>query len=358
MKNLIRKTWCKTRFAKHCCKVFGPNTQLGICGKDDDNDVPTPPPTPPNPTPTPPAHSWWDKEYYAGFEFVEVRDTLDVWICGTNEWVTLDQLIERSGINAVRMCAVSEPHIWHEHGAIAKVEHNGIMKFDLTQYNQHWLDMLRWWAEECAKREIHVVYDLWDFCNMKHAGTVEAWRGSQNHQGIVAGGDIRAGFLQMSEPLHSYQVNLMRKIVETIGDLPNVAIQFGNEPEGGQNHEWHGVMNHELVVNIGFDPSRIHANTAVKSLNLEWLSYHTSSRDLHYIEHLLEEGNHNGDHRGKVIISTDQPDGWNTATLEDVRDAAKLVFSKKAGHGFFLCVWQKSTWDLIEGLKQAVEEVS
>jgi hypothetical protein len=116
---------------------------------------------------------------------------------------------------------------------------DGRPRFDLTQFNQAYFD---YWREIVLyARDKGMVVQLcildgwhWTGLEIENSGPGKVWGikydfyyAGNNINGLAA--NSQADMINASHPVNAFQKALVRKVVDTVGDLPNIVWEVGNE---------------------------------------------------------------------------------------------------------------------------------
>jgi hypothetical protein len=230
---------------------------LGACGGvTPPKPPPTPPPTPPPPQMKPLAvqgnqfvppilgsitthHNWplldpdaLDKIAAAGLNYTDFRLPFSA--------------DDRPGYEAYMRTSAMSPWRWTRTStwdkteppdqklrvpaSLARVAHRGIKLpavapvFDLTRFNPAFWKLLHDRAAYAQAKGIYVLVDLVDGWWLKHSELPHYWHAGNNTQGVNLGYCTDA----MAAPQPTHEAWL-RHVVDSVGDLPNVIWQDGNE---------------------------------------------------------------------------------------------------------------------------------
>lgn len=116
---------------------------------------------------------------------------------------------------------------------------DGRPKFDLTRFNQTYFDYWRTVAEYALSKGIVLqicIMDLWHNHDtiVEDNGPGKVWgmqfdfyRGANNINGVDAANHTE--WMSEAHPVFAYHQALIRKLVDTMGDLPNIVWEIGNQ---------------------------------------------------------------------------------------------------------------------------------
>ncbi|MCK4500098.1 hypothetical protein KAU11_06335, partial [Candidatus Babeliales bacterium] len=303
-----------------------------------------------------PQRTFFDKQL-AIYEFVEVRPNLRT----QGKELGIDD-IANYGFNAVRIEVGTVMSVWsggqhagdHNTQRYATGKANG--KFDLSKPDTEWLDALRLWGEECEKRGIHFIVDLFDGCNVKHNSSKcnDPFYGCLNVNGVIAkDGNIREEMFNLHPRVLQYQYKRIDMVCGALRGLKNVIIELANEAGGSQVVNWRRKMIEYILprynVRLCTNP---HWNES-DEFNLDYVAIH-NRMDMKRAYKAIDELNPNGRDNlpGKVIISSDSP-GW-----DDTAQLYGFIYNVlKAGGSFALCPYQGDWQQRLEIVKKALDDV-
>jgi len=118
---------------------------------------------------------------------------------------------------------------------------DGLPKFDLTQSNQAYFDRMRSRVQQANARGIYVSVTLFDgyyvqFSRLPSDGY--PLTGSNNINGVDDGGGTRSEDLSViPAAVLTVEENYVRKVIDTVNDLPNVLYEIANEA-GSYSTTW------------------------------------------------------------------------------------------------------------------------
>jgi hypothetical protein len=183
----------------------------------------------------------------------------------------------------------------------------------LGEYNPEYLQAVRLWCEEANKRGIVYIYSLFDACGLKDS-SVNHWAYKHFNNKGIDGGHVEK-FLRTNGACWQYQCMLADKILETVGEFPNLVLELCNEPYSGAGsvRQWHADMMSYIVRRkheMGYDHVKISINAANReynNLSPEFIFVHWQNNALSALESVQRNINPDGygNFPGKGGQSTD-----------------------------------------------------
>ncbi len=118
---------------------------------------------------------------------------------------------------------------------------DGLPRFDLSQFDQTFFDHLRSCAEQLWAANIYAIVELFDGNDLVGARSPKdgcPYTGANNINGIDDGytsGQVGAGSMTMTAPnaITDVQDRLVRKMIDTLNDLPNIIWETSEEGDAG-----------------------------------------------------------------------------------------------------------------------------
>lgn len=119
---------------------------------------------------------------------------------------------------------------------------DGLLKFDLTQFNQAYFDRLRLRVQKANERGIYVSIMLFDGYHLQFDRLSDdgfPLTGANNINGIDDGGGTRSQNLSViPSAVLAVEEDYVRKVIDTVNDLPNVLYEIANEAGGSYSTTW------------------------------------------------------------------------------------------------------------------------
>lgn len=137
----------------------------------------------------------------------------------------------------------SSPHPWQRTGPGNASD--GLPKFDLTKFNQAFFDRLRDRVLKANARGIYVAVTLFDGYQIQFDRRPDdgyPLTGTNNINGVNDGGGTNSHNLaSIPANVLAAEEDYVRKVIDTVGDLPNVCFEISNE-SGGYSTAWQQHM--------------------------------------------------------------------------------------------------------------------
>jgi hypothetical protein len=118
---------------------------------------------------------------------------------------------------------------------------DGLPKFDLTKFNQAYFDRLRQRVQLAGARGIYVsvmLFDGYHMVNDRRSDDGYPLTGANNINGVDTGtGNFSQIMSLISANALTVEENYVRKVIDTVNDLPNVLYEIANEP-ASQSGSW------------------------------------------------------------------------------------------------------------------------
>jgi len=168
----------------------------------------------------------------------------------TNDYAAYLDFLEEHGHNFIRLwrwehfrsqspardfhlCMTPQP--WPRTGPGAAED--GKPKFNLSVFDPAYFDRLRFRVTEAAKRGIYVSVMLFDGWGLHLSPAPDNIRGhpffaANNINGIGIGSGVDYQILPLRPAVRQIQKAYLRRVIDTVGDLPNVLYEVSNETSG------------------------------------------------------------------------------------------------------------------------------
>ena len=131
------------------------------------------------------------------------------------------------------------PHPWLRTGAGNATD--GQPKFDLARFNQAYFDRMRSRVQQAGARGIYVsimLFDGYHILNDRRSDDGFPLSGANNINGVDDGGGTRSQDLgSIPAAVLAAEEAYVRKVIDTVNDLPNVLYEIANEP-GSSSLSW------------------------------------------------------------------------------------------------------------------------
>jgi|GEM_PF-1742855 hypothetical protein len=244
------------------------------------------------------------------------------------DWKGFLSKISRSGINMVRVWVTYQ---WAED--LLPFKRAG-GKVDLTRFNERYFQIMRAFCETARDFGIAVQICLFDSVTLERSSGVpyrwrrSPWNQANNVNSVSASGPDAT---RMSGKMGNINRAYIEKVVETLGDLPNIIYEIMNEPEGFGGDSGLGPASfHQKVAGVLADALAKKSGSKVISTN------GAASSDSRIQAIAFHENNPGSMNKGTVgskpvIWSTDGSDVQNSRNVERIMKYAQNAI-RSGGH--------------------------